>query len=62
MTPDPIVILLCGVAVGVNLTLVLQMVGQRLDDRRDQRAIRQHLDALEALEARTAALTETERP
>lgn len=58
MTGDQITLVLSGIAIGIDLTLILQMVGQHLDDRRDQRALRQHLDALAALEARTAELAE----
>lgn len=54
MTTD-VLFLLAGIVIGIDIALVVHLSGRHLDDRRDQRTIQQHLDALEI---RTAAPTE----
>jgi hypothetical protein len=58
VTTDQLLMLVAGIVIGVDIAMVVHLIGRHLDDRRDQRAIQQHLDALEALEVRTAALAE----
>lgn len=55
MTTDQLVMLIAGIVIGIDIGLAVHLIGRHLDDRRDQQAIREHLDAVAA---RTATPTE----
>lgn len=59
MTADQLVMLVAGIVIGIDIALAVHLIGRHFDDRRDERAARQHLDALVS---RTAALTEDGQP
>lgn len=59
MTADQFLMLVAGIVIGIDIAMAVHLLGRHLDARRDLREARREM---EALEARTAALTETERP
>jgi hypothetical protein len=48
MTGNDIIDLISGIAIGFDIAVVIHLVRERREDRRDQEVIQRHADALEA--------------